>query len=87
MSDSTVIELRQDGEEALAELQERVKEATVAMLELLRENDARTWTIRELQDAAADGRSPTATSLAFLGLIKARVIDVDDDLRVHVVDR
>lgn len=70
---------------AFAELQANVDDAERALLALLEREGDRTWTIRELQDAAAEGRSPTAMSLAFLRLVKRGVVRVGDDQRVQVV--
>jgi predicted transcriptional regulator len=77
--------LQQEGETVLAELHASVDDAERALLALLERESSRMWTIRELQDAAAEGRSPTAMSLAFLRLVKRGVVQVGDDMRVHFV--
>jgi hypothetical protein len=77
--------LQREGETVLADLNEQVDDAEHALEALLGRASDRTWTIRELQDTAADGRSATVMSLAFLRLLKRGVVRVADDLRVHVV--
>lgn len=85
MTSSTIsATLKREGETALAELAKDVDDAEGALLALLERESDRTWTILELQDKAADGRSPTAMSLAFLRLLKRGVLRVADDQRVHV---
>jgi hypothetical protein len=70
-------------ESALADLAKDVRRAEAALKAILAENENRTWTIKELQDAAADGVSPSVMSIAFLRLEEAGVVSVDTDLRVH----
>lgn len=71
-------------ETALTELAQKVHDAESAIKAVLEENAGRTWSIKELQDAAAaDGVTPSVMSIAFLRLEELGVVSVDADLRVH----
>jgi hypothetical protein len=87
MTTATKRILQEEGAEvALADLGEKVTEAAAAMRSLLHEDKGRTWTIRQLQDAAArSGWSSSVMSLAFLRLLQEGVVEVDADLRVHAL--
>lgn len=71
--------LQEDGAEAALEaVAFEVREAEEAIRKVLRESSAdEIWTIRSLQDAAAEGHSSTVMSIAFLGLLKAGELRVD----------
>jgi hypothetical protein len=79
--------LQEDGAEAaLNELAERVQGAEIAIRDLVLSDKSRIWTIRELQDTAANGWSSSVMSIAFLRLLQGgELLRVDSDLRVHAL--
>jgi hypothetical protein len=79
--------LQEDGAVAvLGEFAEQVKDAEVAIRQLLEHSERKTWGIRELQNAAAGDRRPTAMSMALLALVKADVLRMKHaDSAVEVV--
>ena len=78
--------LQEDGAEAaLTALADHVAAAEEAIRALLQNSEGRAWTIRELQDEAANGWSPSVMSIAFLRLLKAREVQVGPDLQVRAI--
>jgi hypothetical protein len=76
--------LQEEGADAaLTALAGEVREARDSIRKLLLEDPERSWTIRELQDAAANGARATVMSIAFLQLHQAGELIVGDDLRVR----
>lgn len=75
----------EDVDAALDDLARRVKLAEEAIRGVLAENPGARWTIRDLQDRAAKvhGLSPSVMSIAFLRLLKADEVRVDDDETAH----
>lgn len=70
--------LQEEGAEAtLAALASEVMEAEVNLRAVLKEHGERIWTIRDLQDAAANGHSSSVVSIAFLRLLKGGELVVD----------
>jgi hypothetical protein len=70
--------LQEEGAEAtLTALASEVTEAESNLRTVLKEDEGRTWTIRDLQDAAANGHSSSVVSIAFLRLLKAGELTVD----------
>jgi predicted transcriptional regulator len=70
----------------LHELAERVREAEATITKLVTKDKSKSWTIRELQDAAAKagGWTPSVVSIAYRRLArKGAVLTVGSDLRVR----
>ena len=76
---------QEGGELALAELAGQVRAAEDAIKALLLEDGSRTWTIRELQDAAANGFSSSVVNIAFLRLLQGDLLAVGADLTVRAL--
>jgi hypothetical protein len=69
--------LQEEGAETtLIELAEQVAKAAADLRRVLRESEG-PWTVRELQDKAANGRSSSVMSIAFLRLLKAGEVSID----------
>ncbi|HEX8067335.1 MAG TPA: hypothetical protein VF520_12520 [Thermoleophilaceae bacterium] len=75
--------LDEETEAALTDLAQRVDDAQRALRDVLRAGSDRTWTIRELQDEAANGHSSSVMSIAFLRLLHGGELVVDKGQRVH----
>ena len=70
--------LQEEGAEStLQALASEVTEAEDNLRAVLREERDRIWTIRDLQDAAANGHSSSVVSIAFLRLLKNGELTVD----------
>lgn len=78
LSTTTEEILQEEGaEETLLDLAGKVSEAEDAIREVLRDDPEKGWTARELQDAAAFGRSSSVMSIAYLNLLKAGELRID----------
>jgi hypothetical protein len=70
--------LQEEGAETtLIELAQQVAKAAADLRRVLHESEGRPWTVRELQDEAANGRSSSVMSIAFLRLLKAGEVSID----------
>lgn len=71
--------LQEDGAEvALVEFADEVRAGEDAIRRVVAAAPAETvWTIRELRDAAAEGRRSSVMSVALMGLDKAGEVQVD----------
>lgn len=70
--------LQEDGAEAtLAVFATEVHAGEDAIRTILAESPQQTWTMRELEDLAAEGRRTTAMGVALMGLLKAGELRID----------
>jgi hypothetical protein len=72
-----------DSESALGITAQQVRLAQDALRERLREDDARVWRARDLQEAVRNGWSSSVVSIAFWGLVEDGELVIDDDLGVR----
>lgn len=80
LSTTTEEILQEEGaEETLRTLAGKVAEAEDAIRDVLQANPEKSWTARALQDAAADGRSSSVMSIAYLSLLKTGELRIDPD--------
>jgi hypothetical protein len=86
MSTTAEAILEEDGaDKALVQIAERVEEAEQVITSLLSQDKTRTWSVKDLQDAAAARKrlSPSIISIAFSRLKDAGLVQVDDESRAH----
>jgi hypothetical protein len=70
--------LQEDGAEATLEaFAAEVREGEQAIRAVVAEAPGKAWPMRELEDLAAEGRRPTAMSVALMGLIRSDELRLD----------
>lgn len=81
--------IQEEGVEAgLRDLGDQVRAAEKQIIKLVTEDPKRVWTIRELQDAAAEAGDWTSSvvSIAYRRLVRSgTVLEVGSDLRVRAI--
>lgn len=74
----------QEGTNAvLADLPEKVQAAQASIRRVLAEGSQDSWTIRELQDRAANGLTSSVMAIAFMRLVQEGTLVVGSDFRVR----